>query len=366
MNKTEQFYLALIQRRLPDAFDLDEIDWNVFYDMTLKQFMSSVIYDTLGKNKVSFSGKEELKKQAMWMYSRYYQIEQFTSKVVSLFETNGIDYILLKGLTLAKYYPQCEWRKLGDIDIYIEDKKDIEKAKGILIENGFLLHEDVSDHQLRFYYKSFLLELHFHIIGLYQNDKVNQVVSEVFKAPIDCVEVELHGKTYRTLPPTKYVYYMLHHMAKHYMHSGFGVRLLMDYTYYINANQKDIDFTQVEKWCQQSGMLNFYQIILGTCSKYLGLNIEVNGVSEKTCENFMEKVLHDKDVGEGSDKVVGRSRSYEKVNLWTYITEGHFQMKRRFPKLSKCFILWPILWVITLVLFLKNTYFLRKQHLKKP
>ena len=34
-------------------------------------------------------------------------------------------------------------------------------------------------------------------------------------------------------------------------------------------------------------------------------------------------------------------------------------MKVRFPKLHKCALLWPVLWGITLVIFLHNTYRLR-------
>ena len=45
--------------------------------------------------------------------------------------------------------------------------------------------------------------------------------------------VELYGQTYPVLPPTENVFYMLHHMLKHYLYSGFGSRLLCDFTLYL-------------------------------------------------------------------------------------------------------------------------------------
>ena len=59
----------------------------------------------------------------------YYQIDQFTRHTVSLLEDNGIDCILLKGISLASCYPVPEYRKLGDLDLYISQKSDVSKAQ---------------------------------------------------------------------------------------------------------------------------------------------------------------------------------------------------------------------------------------------
>ena len=40
-------------------------------------------------------------------------------------------------------------------------------------------------------------------------------------------------------------------------------------------------------------------------------------------------------------------------------------MHVRFPKLGKCPLLWPALWMITFVCFLSNTYTLRNTTLKE-
>ena len=69
-------------------------------------------------------------------------------------------------------------------------------------------------------------------------------------------------------------------------------------------------------------------------------------------------------MGTLTDTTLVGSGSYAKVNLWTYFKEGHVQMKVRFPKLHKCILLWPVLWIATFVCFLWNTYFYRRTTLK--
>ena len=40
--------------------------------------------------------------------------------------------------------------------------------------------------------------------------------------------------------------------------------------------------------------------------------------------------------------------------LGAYTREFHHQMHLNFPRAGKCFLLWPLLWCMTLVRFLRN------------
>lgn len=66
------------------------------------------------------------------MMLNYYQIEHFTRLTVSLLRKNNIDCYLLKGLSLADCYPVPEYRKLGDLDLYLADPSDLARAQAIL------------------------------------------------------------------------------------------------------------------------------------------------------------------------------------------------------------------------------------------
>lgn len=315
-----------------------------------------------------------LKQQTKRMLLNYYQIEQFTHHIVTIFEKEQIPYFLLKGISLCAFYPTPESRKLGDVDLYINEPEALEKAKRALEQNSFVLQDDLSDHHLTYCYtfsatgRVCLLELHFRVIGLYQYAPANAVVDEVFSAKAlkhNCQTV--NGTSYSVLPPTEYTFYMLHHMLKHYLYSGFGIRLLCDFTFYLKRHTSEIDFEKIHDWCTRSRILHLYEIILQSCRLYLGLPDTIDPeihYNEADCEQFILKVLSDNDMGTVTENTLVGSGSYRKITPLTYFKEGHLQMHVRFPRLGKCPLLWPVLWCITFFCFIKNTYKLRNTTLR--
>ena len=303
------------------------------------------------------------------MMLNYYQIDQFTHHTVSLLRDNGIDCILLKGISLASCYPVPEYRKLGDLDLYISQQSDVSRAKKLLEDNGYIEEDELSDHHLTYHYtfprtgRRFLLELHYRVVGMYQYDRANQLVDQIFSSKqLIPISQTINDFTYSVLPPSEYVFYMIHHMLKHYLYSGFGIRLLCDFTFYLKKYADEIDFRQIHDWCRESRISHLYEIVIETCRRYLGLPDSIDPevhYDPQDCEEFITRILNDGDMGaDVSHELVG-STSYQKVNLLTYFKEGHVQMKVRFPRASHCPVLWPFLWAATFFCFLRNTYTVR-------
>lgn len=81
-----------------------------------------------------------------------------------------------------------------------------------------------------------ILELHYRIVGLYQYAPVNKIVDDVFASgAFTPIMQKVNDRSYPVLPPTEYTFYMIHHMLKHYLYSGFGIRLLCDFSFYLDA-----------------------------------------------------------------------------------------------------------------------------------
>ena len=149
-----------------------------------------------------------LKHQTKLMMLNYYQIEQFTRRIADLFDANNISYILLKGISLAAFYPVPEYRQLGDVDIYINDKEMFNRASALLLANGYTKDDEISDHHQGYLYKvpqtgrTMILELHYRIVGLYQYAPVNKIVDDVFAAnTFSPVMQTINDRNYPVLPP---------------------------------------------------------------------------------------------------------------------------------------------------------------------
>ena len=310
-----------------------------------------------------------MKHQVKEMMLNYYQIEHFTRTTVSLLRENHIDCFLLKGLSLADCYPVPEYRKLGDLDLYLAKPEMLSQTQTVLESNGYILQDELSDHHVTYYYtfpktgRRFMLELHYRVVGQYQYSRTNQIVDLVYSpTQLKKSTQTIHGYIYTVLPPTEYVFYMIHHMLKHYLYSGFGIRLLCDFTFYLKRHASEVDFDQIHTWCRESRISHLYEIILESCRIYLGLPDSIDSqihYNNDDCWNFITQILKDGDMGTNVSQTLVGSNSYQKVNLFTYFREGHVQMKVRFPKASRCPILWPVLWVIAFVCFIHNTYKVR-------
>lgn len=317
---------------------------------------------------------EYIKRQAKMMMFNYYQIEALTIKTTQLLEAVHIPYILLKGISLSACYPVPEYRKLGDLDLLILDHDKLELTKKVLKDNRYEQMEEESNHHLTYFYKfsngrRHIVEIHYRIVGVYHYTPANHVIDQVFskqclKPAIQCIE----GRDYPVLPPTEYMFYMLHHMLHHYLYDGFGIRLLCDFSLYAEEKSQEIDFKQLNEWCSQSGMAYFYSTIIACCRKYLGLSKKIPGISdvpENECGQFMTHILDGHDVGNEKQSSLVYSGTYRRGNLLACFKEGHTQMKVRFPKLSKIVPIWPVLWGITFYHFVKNTYTVRNTTLRQ-
>ena len=310
-----------------------------------------------------------MKHQVKEMMLNYYQIEHFTRTTVSLLRENHIDCYLLKGLSLADCYPVPEYRKLGDLDLYLAEPEMLSQAQTVLESSGYILQDELSDHHVTYYYtfpktgRRFILELHYRVVGQYQYSRTNELVDLVYSpTQLKKSSQMIHGYSYTVLPPTEYVFYMIHHMLKHYLYSGFGIRLLCDFTFYLKHHESEIDFDQIHTWCRESRISHLYEIILESCRMYLGLPASIDSqihYDTSDCQDFITQILKDGDMGTDVSQTLVGSSSYQKVNLFTYFREGHVQMKVRFPKASRFPVLWPVLWVITFVCFIRNTYKVR-------
>ena len=153
MNHIEQLYLQIIHNTCTQTSSNITISQDVSISLiNLAQTQSSLPF-LLPYIKDS-SLLANIKYQTKLMMLNYYQIEQFTRRIADLFDANNISYILLKGISLAAFYPVPEYRQLGDVDIYINDKEMFNRANALLLANGYTKDDEISDHHQGYLYKA--------------------------------------------------------------------------------------------------------------------------------------------------------------------------------------------------------------------
>jgi hypothetical protein len=177
---------------------------------------------------------------------------------------------------------------------------------------------------------------------------------------------DVMGVALSVLPDGEQAYALLLHMLQHYLRSGFGLKLLCDWTVFWNRpHDKDTE-RRYRKLIQESGLEGFSDMTTAVCVRYLGLRREqVAFLSEgkarkvptaQDAEAFLEEIL---DAGEFGKSQKDRMVSLRETGLRAYAREFHHQMQLNYPKTGNFALLWPALWFATLVRFLRNNRTIR-------
>ena len=102
---------------------LNEDQWQELINLAKQQGVAAICYDSIEASNnvfkapqnviIMFYGIAEIFKQ------QYASKRAATEKMLKLFGDNGVKMMVLKGMSLNRYYPKPEHRHSGDIDIYL-------------------------------------------------------------------------------------------------------------------------------------------------------------------------------------------------------------------------------------------------------
>lgn len=283
----------------------------------------------------------------------------FLSKyLVNMFEENGISTVLLKGVVAGAYYPKFELRKSGDIDLLLLNPSQADRVKQVMLSSGFVLKEE----QLALHHMTFAgergidIEVHTMLAEPFDNHKINKYMEELLQEGIcQVTNREIIGIEFRVLTKAYFGLELLLHMLQHLLRSGFGLKLLCDWVVFWNEDTNNAEQVKYLEFVEKFGIKEFSDVVTETCIAYLGL--EESNVSWMKCSKdlpvneFLKEVLEAEEFGKSHEHRMVMLRGTGVVD---YIREFHHQMHLNFPRSGKCFLLWPILWCITLYRFLRN------------
>ena len=112
--------------------DLNESDVRLLTEQSLQTLIYPVTSDSKYKKYyISWVLKQE----------SFYNLQE---EITNIFNDNNINHVYFKGSVLSKIYDDPSVRTRGDIDLYV-DSKDFDKAKSLLLSNGYKLDTDNID-----------------------------------------------------------------------------------------------------------------------------------------------------------------------------------------------------------------------------
>ena len=192
------------------------------------------------------------------------QMAEAGQTVVNYFHEHGLACQILKGTSVARYYPQPLRRTCGDIDIWVSGgrKKIYDFARKF--DKDGMLH-GVNYHHIHFH----LIEdvhIEVHIWPSYLSSPLRNRRLHSF--------CNLYSPTMETDKPCLAFdrVFILLHCYQHLCGHGVGLRQIMDYYYVLKQGFTDEEKSDTVYWIKRLGMARFAAGVIWLLRQYFGMD----------------------------------------------------------------------------------------------
>lgn len=240
-NITDKFF-ELIQISLGNKAGFEqapsEKEWSQLFDLSCMQSLTSVLLEGL---EIVEPSSRYISQDVFfeWIGARLnteptYKLQRERAKVLCRYFSNaGYRNCILKGLGTSLYYKHPEQRQCGDIDIWVEGKRDailkFARDNCLGVPHIDIKHADFS------IFEDVPVEVHFLPSWMY-NPFTNKKLQRFFKDKADKEFSNYDSEQEFTHTTIDFdLVYSIVHIYRHIFSEGIGLRQLMDY-YYILKN----------------------------------------------------------------------------------------------------------------------------------
>lgn len=370
--RAEESTLLTLLRAALHGGDLPE-NASVAFPFACEHAVTALLYDALAPVELDAQGRELLHRETTVCVRRFYRLLFLTRYYVLTLREAGVETVVLKGAGAAVWYPVPEYREFGDVDLLLLDPADEERAAAALERIGAKRNaeQNVERHVSFTGTDGIRVELHRSVVADFGDRHVNGIVAQAqscLRGHVTEKEL-LPGVSLPVAEDGLQAFFLLLHMLQHHLRKGFGLRLLCDWAVFWN---RAVEQEQLELYLdltRRSGTAGFSRLVTQTCETYLGLEqrfaapLTAGGerVSDGLRAEFLRDVLDAREFGRDSDERIVALRGRKPAD---YLREFHRQMLHNYPRAGRSILLWPLLWLFTLMRFLYNNHAVRHASLR--
>lgn len=338
-----------------------DCDPAVVYALAKGHGILPVVYDDMKEALTEEALQEELASIFKMSTVSFYRLLRAAGELIGKLSDAGIASVLLKGASVARFYPVPESRRSTDIDLLLADPKDLEKAREVLSEAGCELMKkkpgDPNHHEEWKTKGNRIVELHVSVTEPFDDAALNSKIDRIFNLSEEEIRTEpVMGTKISFLCDDLQALHLLLHMWMDFLRAGFGLKLLCDWVALWNRGIEKEDFTRFLSWTKELGLSKFLSAITAICVKHLGLqnspDVELL-MEEEIPPTLADELLFDvveteREGTPGADRMVAlRGNGFA-----DYVREFHHQTVLTFPKASALIFPLPVLYPIVFFRFL--------------
>ena len=264
---------ALWQTAADGSLFDEQTDWQAIYKLARKQTVMGIAYDGMLTLPAELQPQRALKLQwsnaLMQCEDNNHLLNQRVETLFCHYQAAGLKPLLLKGQGVAQSYPHPEHRQPGDIDVYIGEQ-DYERANQLLAELGGEIESESVKHS-HGHWQGVTVENHY-LLTQFASPSANRFLrKEVLPMLPGNRTVTIEGNAIPVLPLEVDLFFVLVHLALHFLSGGIGLRQLCDWTCLLHAHASQIDKAEVVRLLQGVGLLQAAKAVGAIVVNHLGL-----------------------------------------------------------------------------------------------
>jgi hypothetical protein len=261
-----QRLLALLQTAVSEKPSDDSLfagmheeDWEILYRKAVEEGVIAFAFDGILSLPASLHPPKRLK--LSWAASvdfverKYARLLSVAQDLAGLFGKHGVRMLIIKGLSLAQYYPVPTHREFGDLDIYLFDHH--EKGDQLLKEAGAVPSNHNSYKHTVFTYKGVLIENHAHLLNVRDSGKRLKLEEYLLQLLKENKEGDAHPGEVLFPPPCFAALFFIAHAFQHFSADALVLRAFCDWAVFLRTNKDKIAFPVFRETLEKAGLWSF-------------------------------------------------------------------------------------------------------------
>lgn len=281
---------AYLTEQPPDAALFQQTDWDALRReaelQTVSGFACTAAARLPADDRPDAARLAQWQRETMTAYLHFAALFAAQQDFCGVLERAGVPVCIWKGFAAAAAYPEPELRAMGDVDALVPPER-MDDARNALLCAGYALKKEENDEDMH--------------LGFQKDGAVFEVhrsVTSGVSLPAGFLQACLDGrKTVQTaygdfpaLDDTAHACAMLLHMLRHFVSSGFGLRQLYDWAFWLR--NVPVDAEQVLELARAVGAEQFLYAATRVCVDWFGLQ-DRYGWAERIDGSVSDAMLED-------------------------------------------------------------------------
>ena len=247
----------------------------------------------------------------------YAKLQGLSGKIGEVVSEHGVKCLLLKGLSLAEYYPRPAGRKFLDIDLYAPGAEtevdEAFKARGVEVDEGFYRHSHMT-------LGGVLVENHHCLLDVRGREKLRRLDADLKTIALEHLAGYDGPGLY--FPDARFsAIFNLHHAMSHFIYEGISFKFLVDWILFLKK-EKTVMYSDVMRDdLQRHGLLKFAAVMTSVSVRHLGL-------AESYVPGYMKSVMIRLDAKVESRFIDDLFRPYERIHRSNIVFERLHNVRR--------------------------------------